>query len=125
MLQSKESNTQRCEIHIIDVIVHCDKQSSSTSCLAADTVPGLVVFSFQANCFRVGLESGQDLLLLLLEDLSSVDLFHIRVQLLHSLMSKKKTNKKNNPDKDEKCSLFLKEKNTNKVLQSNQVWKYC
>lgn len=77
---------QRCEIHIIRVIVHCDKQSLSTSCLAADIVPGLLVFSLQTNCFRVRLESGQDLLLL--EDLGSVDLFHIRAQLLRSIMSK-------------------------------------
>lgn len=54
--------------------------------MAADIVPGLVVFSLQTNCFRVQLESGQDLLLL--GDLGSVDLLHIRVQLLRSIMSK-------------------------------------
>lgn len=54
--------------------------------MAADIVPGLVLFSLQTNCFRVQLESGQDLLLL--GDLGSVDLLHIRVRLLRSIMSK-------------------------------------
>lgn len=86
MLRCRDSGTPRCEVHIVHVIVHCDKQSLSTSCLAADVVPGLVVFSLQTNCFRVQLESGQDLLLL--GDLCSVDLLHIRVQLLRSIVSK-------------------------------------
>lgn len=76
------------------------------------------VFSLQTNCSRLQLESGQDLLLLLLGDLSSVDVFHIRVQLLRSIMPKQ-TETKKRPQ-------FLNERNKQTTNYSSRAgWEDC
>lgn len=86
-------------------------------------VPGLIVFSHQTKCFRVQSESGQDLLLL--GDLGSVDLLHIRAELLRSIMSRQtETRLKHIPVLEEKRKKKTTSKQTNKQLQSIQMWKW-